>query len=140
MLYGTAKLNKDGCNVLGSGTLARKMKTCRVAFLPLCWSSRALARAIAPEKAAKHINVMVPSIDDTPMIALTVDYLEAHDRNAMKSYLIKRPGKPEEIAKAILFAVKNDFITGTTIDVDGGYLNSRLSFGKRNKRLKIWNT
>ena len=42
-----------------------------------------------------------------------------HYRNVTKSHLIKRPGKPEEIAKAILFAVENDFITGTTIDVDG---------------------
>ena len=48
----------------------------------------------------------------------------AHYRNVTKTHLIKRPGKPEEIAKAILLAVENDFITGTTIDVDGGWLQS----------------
>ena len=58
------------------------------------------------------------------MVALTGDDRVKHYRNVTKSHLIKRPGKPEEIAKAILFAVENDFITGTTIDVDGGWLQS----------------
>jgi NAD(P)-dependent dehydrogenase (short-subunit alcohol dehydrogenase family) len=26
------------------------------------------------------------------------------------------------VAQAIIFAIENDFITGTTIDVDGGWL------------------
>ena len=58
------------------------------------------------------------------MVALTGDDRAAHYRNVTESHLIKRPGRPEEIAKAILFAVENDFITGTTIDVDGGWLQS----------------
>ena len=33
-------------------------------------------------------------------------------------------GKAEEIAQAILFQIENDFVTGTTIDVDGGALLS----------------
>jgi NAD(P)-dependent dehydrogenase (short-subunit alcohol dehydrogenase family) len=39
-----------------------------------------------------------------------------------KSHLIKRPGAAEEVAMGILFAIQNDFVTGTTIDVDGGWL------------------
>jgi 3-oxoacyl-[acyl-carrier protein] reductase len=31
-----------------------------------------------------------------------------------------RLGKPEEIAAAVAFAIDNDFLTGTTIAVDGG--------------------
>ena len=58
------------------------------------------------------------------MVALTGEDRAAHYREVTKSHLIKRPGKPEEIAKAILFAVENDFITGSTIDVDGGWLQS----------------
>jgi 3-oxoacyl-[acyl-carrier protein] reductase len=33
---------------------------------------------------------------------------------------ILRLGKPAEIASAVLFAIENDFVTGTTIAVDGG--------------------
>ena len=40
-----------------------------------------------------------------------------------KHILMKRFGKPEEIAKAVLFLASEDasFITGTTLVVDGGY-------------------
>ena len=31
---------------------------------------------------------------------------------------------PEEVAKGIMFVVQNDFVTGTTVDVDGGWLLS----------------
>lgn len=35
---------------------------------------------------------------------------------------IGRLGKPEEIAHAVIFLAENDFVTGTTVLVDGGYL------------------
>ena len=122
--YGSLKLSNDGCIVLVSGTPARKMKPGQVALSAVGGAVEALARAIAPEIAPKRINVVAPGIVDTPMVALTGDDRAAHYSNVTKSHLIKRPGKPEEIAKAILFAVENDFITGTTIDVDGGWLQS----------------
>jgi NAD(P)-dependent dehydrogenase (short-subunit alcohol dehydrogenase family) len=34
---------------------------------------------------------------------------------------IGRLGKPEEIAHAIVFLTENDFVTGTSLIVDGGY-------------------
>ena len=122
--YGTLKLSDDGCIVLVSGTPARKMKPGQVALSAVGGAVEAWARAIAPEIAPKRINVVAPGIVDTPMVALTGDDRAAHYRNVTKSHLIKRAGKPEEIAKAIIFAVENDFITGTTIDVDGGWLQS----------------
>ena len=36
--------------------------------------------------------------------------------------LIPRPGKAEEVAAGILFVISNDFVTGSTVDVDGGAL------------------
>jgi NAD(P)-dependent dehydrogenase (short-subunit alcohol dehydrogenase family) len=38
--------------------------------------------------------------------------------------LIPRPGTPDEVAKGIMFVVENDFVTGTTVDVDGGWILS----------------
>ena len=35
---------------------------------------------------------------------------------------IPRAGTAEEVARGILFMIQNDFVTGTTIDVDGGWL------------------
>ena len=40
------------------------------------------------------------------------------------THAIPRAGTAEEVAQGILFLVENDFVTGTTIDVDGGWLLS----------------
>ncbi|TWT13257.1 SDR family oxidoreductase [Planomicrobium sp. CPCC 101079] len=34
---------------------------------------------------------------------------------------IGRLGRPEEVAHAIVFLCENDFVTGTTLMIDGGY-------------------
>ena len=38
--------------------------------------------------------------------------------------IVKRPGTADEVAQAIVFLIQNDFVTGTTVDVDGGWLLS----------------
>ena len=38
------------------------------------------------------------------------------------NHLIPRAGTADEVAQAVMLAVTNDFMTGTTIDVDGGWL------------------
>ncbi|MXX15891.1 MAG: SDR family oxidoreductase, partial [Gammaproteobacteria bacterium] len=38
------------------------------------------------------------------------------------SNAIPRAGRPEEVAEAVLFLLGNEFVTGTTVDVDGGAL------------------
>jgi NAD(P)-dependent dehydrogenase (short-subunit alcohol dehydrogenase family) len=43
---------------------------------------------------------------------------------ATAQHPIPRPGTADEVAAAILFLIKNDFVTGTTVDVDGGWLLS----------------
>ena len=81
-----------------------------------------VARAIAAEIAPKRINVVSPGIIDTPMVALSGDDRIQHYKNVTRAHLIDRPGDPKEVAKGIIFAIENDFITGTTIDIDGGWL------------------
>ena len=43
---------------------------------------------------------------------------------ATSKHLIPRAGTPDEVASGILFMVENDYVTGTTIDVDGGWILS----------------
>jgi NAD(P)-dependent dehydrogenase (short-subunit alcohol dehydrogenase family) len=38
------------------------------------------------------------------------------------NHLIPRGGTADEVAKGVMFVVENEFVTGTTIDVDGGWL------------------
>jgi NAD(P)-dependent dehydrogenase (short-subunit alcohol dehydrogenase family) len=61
---------------------------------------------------------------DTPILALKGAERETLYKNITAKNLIPRAGKAEEVAQAIVFLVQNDFVTGTTIDVDGGWLLS----------------
>ena len=72
----------------------------------------------------KRINVVSPGTIDTPMSTLEGEERKTFYQNATKTNLIPRAGTPEEVAQGIIFAIENDFITGTTIDVDGGWLLS----------------
>ena len=49
---------------------------------------------------------------------------EDYYNNTTKNNLIPRAGTPDEVATGIIFAIENEFITGTTIDIDGGWLIS----------------
>ena len=49
---------------------------------------------------------------------------EDYYNNTTGNNLIPRAGTSDEVAKGIIFAIENEFITGTTIDIDGGWLLS----------------
>jgi len=85
-----------------------------------------LTRELALELSDKGINVnaIAPGVIKTDM---TEDMLE--DENTKKDLLANIPmgrvGKPEEIAKAVVFLASDDsdYITGHTLVVDGGWLS-----------------
>ena len=122
--YGTKKLNKKGNIVLVSGSPARKSKPGFVAISATGGAVEAFVRAITKELAPIRINLVSPGIIDTPMSPLKGAQRKSFFKNATKENIIKRAGTSEEVAKAIIFAIENDFITGTTIDVDGGWILS----------------
>jgi pteridine reductase len=70
--------------------------------------TRVLARALAPE-------VRVCGIAPGP-VAVPADQVE---RRAAETAL-GRVGTPDDVAEAVLFLVGADFVTGTTLVVDGG--------------------
>ncbi|MDC3024338.1 SDR family oxidoreductase [Alphaproteobacteria bacterium] len=121
---GLQQLNKNGCIVLVSGSPARKCKPGQIALASVGGAVEAFARSIASEILPIRINVVSPGIIDTPMVALEGKEREDFYKNVTKDNLIPRAGTAEEVAQAILFSIQNEFITGTTIDVDGGWLNS----------------
>ena len=84
----------------------------------------AMVRAVAPEIAPRRLNVISPGSIDTPMVSLQGEERAALYEKATARNLIPRAGTANEVAQAILFMIQNDFVTGTTIDVDGGWLLS----------------
>lgn len=122
---GAPHLTETGCIVLVSGSPARKARPGQIALASVGGAVEQFARALAPELAPRRINVCSPGLIDTPMFG--ADGSEARSGKVTAGTaknLIPRPGTPDEVAQGILFLVQNDFVTGTTVDVDGGALLS----------------
>ncbi|MEM1314844.1 MAG: SDR family oxidoreductase [Pseudomonadota bacterium] len=120
--YGASHLPESGCVVLVSGTPARKMKPGQIAIGSVGGAVEALVKGLAPELAPRRINVVAPGQVDTPMVALQGEARKELYAKMTAGHLIQRPGVPDEVAQAIMLCVENDFMTGCTIDVDGGWL------------------
>ena len=122
--YGTNFLSNNGAIVLVSGTPARKTKPGQVAIGSVGGAVETLVRAVAPEIAPKRINILAPGTIDTPMVAFQGTERDSYYTKATVDNIIPRAGTPEEAAQGIIFLIQNDFVTGTTVDVDGGWLLS----------------
>lgn len=121
---GTPQTTEDASIVLVSGSPARKSKPGQVAIASVGGAVEALVRAVAPEIVPRRLNVVAPGTIDTPMSSLTGDEREAFYAKSTANNLIPRAGTADEVAQGILFVIQNDFVTGTTVDVDGGWLLS----------------
>jgi NAD(P)-dependent dehydrogenase (short-subunit alcohol dehydrogenase family) len=78
---------------------------------------KALTEALALELAADQI--LVNAIAPGPILA-PPDLSKEESDAVVKSTPLGRWGGEEEIAKAVMFLVTSDFVTGETIRVDGG--------------------
>lgn len=121
---GTPHVTPNGTIVLVSGSPARRSKPGQVAIASVGGAVEALVRAVAPEITPRRLNVVSPGTIDTPMSSLTGAEREEAYRKQTAKNLIPRAGTADEVAQAILFVIQNDFVTGTTVDVDGGWLLS----------------
>ncbi len=79
--------------------------------------TKSLARVLAPEVC---VNAIAPGLIDTRWLD-GVERAEIMRKNFQNAALIKRVGKPEDIAEvALSLAVDWSFVTGQVIVVDGG--------------------
>lgn len=92
--------------------------------------SLALMRQMAVEYAPQiRVNAMCPGPVDTPLLwdsAKAFKNPETAVQNAADTTLLKRLGKPNDIANLALFLVSDDasWITGSAMTIDGGILNA----------------
>jgi pteridine reductase len=89
------------------------------AYFPSKGAIPTLTRTLAVELGTRNPNVRVNCILPGPVL-LPPDLPEAERRQAIDATLVKREGRPGNIAQAVLFFVDNDFVTGVCLPVDGG--------------------
>ena len=74
--------------------------------------TRGLARSLAP---AVQVNAVSPGPVHFPD-----HYSEEQKQAAIERTLLKRAGSMEDVVRAVIFLIENDYITGEVIHVDGG--------------------
>jgi NAD(P)-dependent dehydrogenase (short-subunit alcohol dehydrogenase family) len=75
-----------------------------------------------------RVNCLCPGYITTPLTAvLDEEELSAVRNDFVRLHMLKRPGRPEEVAAAALFLASDDasFVTGTSLVVDGGFTAGR---------------
>ncbi|GAB5374519.1 MAG: SDR family oxidoreductase [Acuticoccus sp.] len=122
--FGVPHMAEDGTIVLVSGAPARRAKPGQIALASVGGAVEAFVRGVAPEIAPRRINVVSPGLIDTPMVPLKGAEREEAYRKRTADHLIPRAGTADEVAQGVVFLILNDFVTGTTVDVDGGWLLS----------------
>lgn len=85
-----------------------------------------LTKVAALENGTQNIrvNAIGPGYIETPLLMDNAAQNEEYRSYMESKHAMKRLGKPEEIAKAVLFLASEDasFCTGAYLPVDGGYL------------------
>ena len=64
------------------------------------------------------VNAVAPGPIETEMVK---NLPEERKKKILARVPMGRFGKPEEVAKAVIFLIENDYITGEVLDVNGGY-------------------
>jgi pteridine reductase len=78
-----------------------------------------LTRVLAVELAARNTAIRVNCILPGPVM-LPENLSQPEVKGAVAGTLLKRAGRPENVAQAVLSFVDNDYITGVCLPVDGG--------------------
>jgi NAD(P)-dependent dehydrogenase (short-subunit alcohol dehydrogenase family) len=80
--------------------------------------TRALARDLADDNI--RVNCVAPGIIDTEFHVIAGMTEEQRKRNIEQRIPVHCYGKPNDIAQMIVELVRNDYLTGETVTVDGG--------------------
>jgi len=80
----------------------------------------ALARELA--RTGIRVNCVAPGLVDTPLLAQVTEGNEKLMAAIVRSIPLGRVGRPEDVARVILFLASDDaaYMTGQTVSVDGG--------------------
>jgi pteridine reductase len=79
----------------------------------------AMTRMLAIELARRNRQIRVNCILPGPVM-VPENLSQPEVQGAVAGTLLKRPGKPENVAQAVLFFAENDYVTGVCLPVDGG--------------------
>ncbi|QJF52583.1 SDR family oxidoreductase [Roseobacter ponti] len=118
------RINPAGSITFFSGALSRRPSAGATGLAAVNSTVETLTKGLAQELAGRvRVNCISPGMVATE----AYDHMPAEQREQMYAQVggalpVGRIGRAEEIARAALMVMANDFMTGAIVDVDGGHL------------------
>jgi NAD(P)-dependent dehydrogenase (short-subunit alcohol dehydrogenase family) len=120
---GVPFLTANGSITLVSGFPARKCNPGMSSISCVGNAVEGLTRALALELAPRRVNAVAPGSIETAMFAnMAGEQREERLAQMGKRIPLGRVGQPSEVAASIIHTMVNTYMTGATLDVDGGAL------------------
>ncbi|WP_020063251.1 SDR family oxidoreductase [Bacillus sp. 123MFChir2] len=120
--YGAKNIADNGSITLFSGVVAYKSMIGSATLGAVNAAVSNLGQTLALELAPIRVNVVSPGIIDTPSRSKMAEEARNKFYTDLGNKLpAGRVGKAEDVAKAVLYAMQNEFVTGTVLHVEGGH-------------------
>jgi len=120
--YGAPKMRRNGSLVFMSGSTSTVPLAGEPVVTASCAAVEAFARALAVDLAPLRVNAITPGYIETPFLEdILGERKEAVLAAAAAKLPAKRIGRVEEAADGVLFLMRNEYVTGIALLVDGGY-------------------
>lgn len=119
--FARPKMGAGGSITFMSGTSAVRPIPGAAIGSASCAAVEGLAGSLAVDLAPIRVNAIRPGLIDTPLI----DSFMGERKDAMveaysRRIPVRRIGRADEVADAVLFLMKNEYVNGTTLVIDGG--------------------
>jgi NAD(P)-dependent dehydrogenase (short-subunit alcohol dehydrogenase family) len=119
--YAAPNINEGGSINLTSGIANQRPGAGWALASSICGAMDGLCRAMAVELAPIRVNAVAPGVIRTNLWnGMPEEQKNDFYKNVGDSLLVKRVGEAGEIAQSFIFLMKQAFVTGQIITVDGG--------------------
>lgn len=116
-----AKLSRSGSVTFVTGAAARAALPGTSGLAAVNGAIEAMSKVLAAELAPLRVNTVSPGLTDTEAYAgMPREAREALFSATAEKLPAGRIGTAEDIAAAVLFSLSNPYLTGATLDIDGG--------------------
>ena len=119
--YAAPRVKRGGSITFNSGTYAVKPSAGVAAVTASLAALEMLGKSLALELAPVRVNSVRPGTIDTPLWG---SISEAERQEMFEAAAGRAPvgriGRPEDVARAILFLMDHHYLTGTVLEVNGG--------------------
>ena len=117
------RLRPGGSITFTTGIRSRRPVAGTGAFALANSAVEGMARGLAVEIAPLRVNAIAPGTIETPLFdAMPPDVRARRFEQMAAQTTVGRIGEAAEVAQAVLMLLRNGFITGTVLDIDGGAL------------------